>query len=213
MNTEVIFFDFDGVIVESLNIKRDAFARLFEDEGERIVKEVVDYHLAHEGVSRYEKFIYIYKEMLKRPLDEDTFRDLSRKFSDLVMEDVVLCPYVKGAREFLEQYSEKYKCFVLSATPKDEIREIVRRRKLNGFFQGVYGAPDEKTDMVRSIIKKEGIEPARAVYIGDAISDYRAAQENAARFIAKINDNGSIFAGIDCVKVKDLKNLKQILET
>ena len=60
MNLKAIFFDFDGVLVESVDIKTRAFSKLFEREGEDVVKKVIDYHIDNGGVSRYEKFRYIY---------------------------------------------------------------------------------------------------------------------------------------------------------
>ena len=53
---KAIIFDFDGVLVESLDIKTRAFAKLFGPEGPDMAKRVVDYHLQNGGVSRYEKF-------------------------------------------------------------------------------------------------------------------------------------------------------------
>ena len=57
---KAILFDFDGVLVESVDIKTKAFAKLFENEGPEIVNKVVEYHLANGGVSRFKKFDYIY---------------------------------------------------------------------------------------------------------------------------------------------------------
>ena len=62
---KAIIFDFDGVLVESVDIKTRAFARLFESEENDAVKEIVNYHLGHAGVSRFEKFKYIYNNILQ----------------------------------------------------------------------------------------------------------------------------------------------------
>ena len=51
-----IAFDFDGVLVESVDVKTKAYARLFEEYGEGVVSRVVDYHLTNGGVSRFVKF-------------------------------------------------------------------------------------------------------------------------------------------------------------
>ena len=50
-----IVFDFDGVLAESVDIKTRAFALLFRDEGEEVVRKVIDFHLKNGGVSRFEK--------------------------------------------------------------------------------------------------------------------------------------------------------------
>lgn len=208
---KVIFFDFDGVIVESVDIKTHAFAKLFEREGGDFVKRVVDYHLKNTGVSRYEKFRYIYQEILNRPLIENEFQILCDKFANLVVENVVKAPYVKGIIEFLENYASKYKCFVVSATPQKEIEEIIQRRNIQRFFKGIYGAPTKKSDAVKNILLSEEIESSKAVYIGDAMSDYTAAKNNNVRFVARINRNEAVFTHIDCLKITDLTNLTDVI--
>ena len=54
-NWQSIIFDFDGVIVESGDIKTNAFADLYQSYGDPIVKEVVRYHKLNGGLSRYKK--------------------------------------------------------------------------------------------------------------------------------------------------------------
>jgi HAD superfamily hydrolase (TIGR01549 family) len=209
---KAVIFDFDGVIVESVDIKTAAFAELFKKEGKRAVKKIVDYHLVNTGVSRYEKFRYIYKEILKRDLSEDEFDELCDKFASLVVTSVVRAPYVRGCDEFLEACSSTYKCFVVSATPQLEIEDIIRLRGMKKRFTAVYGSPREKTDAVKEIINAYHLLPEELLYVGDALSDYEAAAENHTRFIARINDNETIFSGIKCVKVQDLSTLKNEIE-
>ena len=78
-----IAFDFDGVLVESVDVKTRAYARLFEEYGEGVVSRVVDYHLTNGGVSRFVKFKTIYSEILNKPLSEKKFQFLSKKLNNL----------------------------------------------------------------------------------------------------------------------------------
>ena len=210
---KAIIFDFDGVIVESLDIKTNAFAKLFEHESEDVIKKVIDYHLKNAGVSRYEKIKYIYKEILNRPLADEVFQMLCDRFANLVVNSVVMAPYVKGAKEFLENYASRYKNFVISATPQKEIEDIIHKRNIKQFFKKIYGSPTKKIDAVKDILTKEDISSDGAVYIGDAISDYIAARDNSVNFIARININESIFINSNCLKIKDLMNLDSMIET
>ncbi len=205
---KAVIFDFDGVIVESVDIKTAAFAELFKNEGKEAVNKIVGYHLANTGVSRYEKFKYIYKEILKRDLSENEFKGLCDRFASLVVKSVVRAPYVRGSVEFLEAYSSIYKCFVVSATPQPEIEDIIRLRGIEKYFTAVYGAPRKKTKAVGEIIGDYHLLPKELLYVGDALSDYKAAAGNGAHFIARINDNESLFKGIKCIKVRDLSTLK-----
>jgi phosphoglycolate phosphatase-like HAD superfamily hydrolase len=204
---KAIIFDFDGVLVESVDIKTSAFARLFAPEGEDVAKRVVDYHLKHTGVSRFDKFRYIYSSILKRELTEGKFSELCDRFSRLVMDEVISAPYVKGGKEFLDSYCKAYKCFVASATPQKEIEEIIRQRGMLKYFESIYGSPKKKTDAVKDIIRAFGMSPEEVLYVGDAMSDYEAAASNHIHFIARMNGNEGIFSGIDCIKVEDLTGL------
>ena len=51
----VLFWDFDGVIKESVEVKGLAFARLFAPFGREFAARVRAHHEQHGGVSRYEK--------------------------------------------------------------------------------------------------------------------------------------------------------------
>ncbi len=207
-----VIFDFDGVIVESVDIKTNSFAKLFESEGEKAVKEIIDYHLLNSGVSRFEKFRYIYNNILKRELSDEIFTNLCNRFSELVTEEVIKAPFVKGAKEFLHSYKKAYAFFVSTATPQIEIEFIIRKRNIADYFRGIYGAPIEKSNIVERIIKDNNFLPQELVYIGDAISDYKAACANSVNFIARINNNEYIFdATSDCIKIKNLIGLNEII--
>ena len=56
------------------------------------------------------------------------------------------------------------------------------------------------------------IQSHPSVYVGDAMSDYIAAKDNSVNFVARINNNESIFKDIDCVKLKDLTGLASVIE-
>ena len=64
---DAIFFDFDGVILESVDIKGWAFGKLFESYPEH-VDEIVAFHFANGGMSRFDKFRYIYKNILNKKM-------------------------------------------------------------------------------------------------------------------------------------------------
>lgn len=211
---KAIIFDFDGVLAESVDIKTKAFARLFEREGERVIEEIVEYHIKNAGVSRFEKFGYIYKEILKIPLTDVDFRNLCNRFSLLVVDEVVNAPFVKGAREFLENYSSVYNCYIASATPREEMEKIVKRRQMSRYFKGIYGAPTKKTDVVKTILFTHDLKPDNVIYIGDAISDYEAAKENNVAFIARITHNNDLpFKTVNCTKIQDLQNLRITIDS
>ena len=210
---KAIIFDFDGVLVESVDVKTRAFARMFRDEGVDVVKKVVDYHLMNGGLSRIHKFKYYYEEILKCPLSEDKLNELCNTFSQLVIDEVINSPYVKGAREFLEKYHRAIDFYVASGTPEEELREIVRRRGMVEFFKDVFGSPRQKDEIARKIIEQNGYDLNEVVFIGDSITDLMGANGSGIRFIGRVSDSGDdTFAGKDVKAIKDLNDLEEIIQ-
>ena len=62
---KAIIFDFDGVIAESVDVKTEAFKELFKAYPDK-VKAIADFHIDNGGMSRFDKFRHIYKNILKK---------------------------------------------------------------------------------------------------------------------------------------------------
>ncbi len=182
---KAIVFDFDGVILESVNIKTKAFQRLFETHPEHL-GQIIRLHLENGGMSRFEKFEIIYRDFLKRPLTETESAQLGQQFSELVVEEVLRCPFVKGAEHFLTKYAKRYPLFVASGTPQSELEDIVNRRGLSHHFRGVYGSPRLKQEIIDMIVEENGWQPRDVMFIGDSINDQEAATQSGVRFIGRV---------------------------
>lgn len=207
---KAIIFDFDGVIIESFDIKTQAFRELFKKYHDQ-VDEIVEYHQQNGGVSRYKKFEHIYNNILKMPLDQSTLKELGQEFSDLVVEEIKKCPFVPGALEFIRERSKKSRLFIASGTPEEELRSIVEARGLSGYFRGIYGSPATKSEIIKQILKNEKLTPEDAVFIGDTITDYREAEKVKVPFIARINDlSNNPLLELHVPKIRDFYELSKI---
>lgn len=179
---KIIFWDFDGVIKESINIKSLAFENLFQSFGEEVVARVAAHHVQNGGMSRFEK-MPVYLEWAGEVATENKVAQYCQKFSDMVMQDVVNSSWVPGVREYILDNYRNHKYILVTATPHDEIIEITKLIKIFHCFSSIHGSPRSKS----SAIKKELIEhccsPSEALMIGDAKVDYDAALSNQVKFI------------------------------
>jgi beta-phosphoglucomutase-like phosphatase (HAD superfamily) len=180
---EAFFFDFDGVLADSLEVKTLAFARLFEPHGPEIVARVIDHHRNHGGVTRVEKFRHYYREFLQRPLSPEELADLCRRFARLVVDEVVDASEIPGAEAFLRSLPQELPCFVISAAPQEEVEEIVQRRGWAGYFRELRGAPASKRENLENLLRKYRFTPGRCLFFGDAESDYQAARTCGVNFL------------------------------
>jgi HAD superfamily hydrolase (TIGR01549 family) len=188
MRYQAVFFDFDGVILDTVDVKTDAFASMFHKYGPEVEQAVVDYHLAHGGVSRFEKFKYYYSELLKKPIVDEELNQLGRQFNKLVLEKVLAAPFIPGALETLKELQEKgVPSFVVSGTPDEEIKFIVQRRKLSDYFLEVHGSPRTKSEIVAELLQRYGYAAEECLFIGDAMTDYDTAVKSNVNFLGIVN--------------------------
>ncbi len=179
-----LVFDFDGVIADSVEIKTWAFAELYRDYGEEVVEEVVTYHLNNGGVSRFDKFLFYQTKLLSLPIDTKTMETLNRKFSSLVINGVIGSPEIPGVEEFLNNcYVANKLSFINSATPTDEIKEIVSKRGMSKYFNNIYGSPVSKVSNLKDIISSYNLSPNEMVFFGDSLADYEAAETIGCDFV------------------------------
>ncbi len=207
---DAIIFDFDGVLVESVDVKTKAFAKLYAEYGEEIVKKVVEYHLKNGGISRYIKFRFFHKNFLNIDLSKEEETKLSKRFSSLVVDAVVNADWVSGAKEFLETYYNKISLFVASGTPDKELKEIIEKRKMGHFFISTHGTPATKSEIINSIMVKHGYQKNRVLMVGDAMADYEGAKQSGVDFVGRINGKTNVFPE-STVKINNLRQLMHLL--
>lgn len=187
---KAVFFDFDGVILDSVNIKTEAFSDLFVDYGEDVQQKVVEYHLLHGGVSRYEKFKYYYNKLLEKEISSSELEELSEKFSELTMKKILATSFIDGAYETLEALKQHdLLTFIASGTPQDDLDVIVTKRGLRSFFHKVCGSPKTKEEIVGEICNDYSLSPQDCIFVGDALTDLNAASWHKMPFLGVVKDN------------------------
>ena len=200
---KLVIFDFDGVLVDSVNVKTKAFGLMYEEFGSNIVKKVHHHHIKNGGLSRFEKFKFYHKSFLNETLDEDQVQLMANKFSDLVVNKVVSSNWIPGAENFLQiLYKHNINCAIVSATPQNEIELIIEKRNMDKYFSDIYGSPDSKSNNLTKVLKKNSVTSDKVIFFGDALADWQAAIMTEIQFVGigesiksllLENDKSSIF--------------------
>jgi phosphoglycolate phosphatase-like HAD superfamily hydrolase len=208
---KAIVFDFDGVIVESAEIKTEAFRKLFAERPAE-AEQLVAYHLRNSGISRFVKFRHFFDEIAREPYTEEQVQELGRRFSELVLEDVMKAPLVAGTLEFLAHASPRYLLFIASGTPEEELTHIVQARGLAAYFTGIFGAPSTKVEIMAAIMKQYGLQKGDILFVGDGDSDRKAAQEAGAHFVLRSTRENGHLARLVTHRIDDLTQLNTTIE-
>lgn len=185
---EAVIFDFDGVLVDSAEIKLLAFAELYKKYGQDAYDTAITYCKQNAGIPRASKFTYLHKLICNKKLNELELVKLSRSFSKIVVEQIINIPLSNELIDSLSSISNQIPCFVASATPEDELKEIVFKKKLDNFFEEVLGSPRSKLENIISILKKYKLEAKKVLLVGDSIHDFNSARDAQICFLAYAAD-------------------------
>ena len=200
---KTIFWDFDGVIKDSEEVKSDAFAQLFSHFGVSVCDRIRRHHESNGGVSRYEK-IPLYLSWVGKEQSSSNIHLYSDKFSEIVKQAVIDSPWVPGAKEFLEKYYDRKIFILVTGTPQQEIEQIINALNIRHCFYRVYGTPSKKADSIKISIDEFNINPKESIMIGDSKSDCESAKTNKVPFMLRRTKlNRELQAQLSCQMFDD----------
>lgn len=174
-------FDCDGVLLDTNEMKTQAFYHAAKDYGDEKAHALAKYHTDHGGVSRYVKIDYFFSDILKAPKDEAEANTMLRKFANYIEENVAKCEPTKGCQNFLESLPENSKAYVISGTDQNELRTILKHKNLDQYFCGIYGSPRNKIEIIEQLKADGNIQPP-TIFVGDGKMDYEAASHHDLDF-------------------------------
>ena len=181
---KVIFWDFDGVIKESVAVKTKAYISVFRKYGSRITDRVRVHHEENGGQSRFEK-IPLYLSWVYEKVDQELVERYCDEFASLVVEAVIESEWVPGAREYLHQNCGQQRFVMITATPQGEIEVILKALGIDLFFDRVYGAPMSKSKAIKMVLDERFCSVHECLVIGDSGSDLEAAYVNGLDFLLR----------------------------
>lgn len=178
---ETYLFDCDGVILNSNSIKTEAFYETALPYGRDAALELVEYHVRNGGVSRYEKFDYFLRCILKNGAQSD-FDELVSKYASKVFEGLMKCEVSSGLTK-LKDITKGSAWMIVSGGDQEELGRVFKARRLDKLFElGIYGSPDSKSDILHREVDSGNIKRP-SIFFGDSKYDFKVSREIGLDFI------------------------------
>lgn len=200
---KVIFWDFDGVLMDSNAVRDLGFERVLADFPPEQVEQLLAFHRANGGLSRYVKFRYFFEEVRSEPIDEAGIMKWASKFS-LIMKSLLINPnlLITQTLDFVKQNQGRFTMYITSGSDQDELRFLCKSLQIDTLFSSIHGSPKPKKEWVADLIKKNGYELNQCVLIGDSINDWEAANYNNIKFCCY--NNSELEKKVNSIKLKSL---------
>ena len=186
MNTmqglSALFFDFDGVIMDSMPLKLQSYRYAFAPwklDGARLPQLQMKYA----GLSRQKSLGLMYQDLTGNPINNEQFDLALERYTDHDDRSRRKMRAVPGTMEFLQSLPGSTFTAIVTGTPQAVIDKTISVHRLTPYFDRVCGTPPEKKISLQHLLTEYAIESENSVMIGDAITDQLAAQYCNMRFV------------------------------
>lgn len=180
---KVLFWDFDGVLMDSMKVREIGFRNVLKDYPDEAVDELVKYHMQNGGLSRYLKFRYFYESVLQEKVEEKQIIYLANQFKkimlSLLIDEKLL---IKSTNIYVKENYKKQKMHITSGSDEEELHQICSGVGIHKYFKNIKGSPTTKIENVNNLIIENDYRNKDCILIGDSINDLDAAVANNIKF-------------------------------
>ena len=175
-----IIFDCDGVILNSNEIKTEAFRKILSEFDKSAVKELINYHQNNGGISRYIKLDYFLTNILpkysKAPLKKkDKLISLLKAYGKECRKSLLNSEVAEELAK-LKALTYNIPWIIVSGGDQKELRDIFKNKNLSKYFDGgIFGSPEKKIDIIKRQ-EKQGLINYPAIFLGDSKIDHLVAK-------------------------------------
>jgi HAD superfamily hydrolase (TIGR01549 family) len=176
----VIILDCDGVIFNSNLLKVEAFKKALNQYSPDIVEKFSTYFKNNFGTSRYHLAKIFIEEFLNQDFDEDLYQKILKDYGNSCILLYKESEYTYKFINFIQYYKNK-KFYIASGGDENELKEVFKEKKIDHYFENIFGSPRKKIDLVAEILLEN--KEKEIIMIGDAKTDFLASQANDIDFI------------------------------
>lgn len=163
---KIVFFDFDGVIV-------DSFSMCYE------ISNMIRPSTSDEYKSMYEGNIY---HALAQREGGRTDIDFFDEYIPRLAKHIPIA----GVARDIEELSKDHTLIIVSSTVSKIIEDFLIEHNLRGHFKEILGSDVERSKVkkVRNSLLSHGVEPKNALFVTDTLGDIKEAAECDVKSIA-----------------------------
>jgi phosphoglycolate phosphatase len=173
-NYDLVIWDWNGTLLDDTEMCYTIANEMRQERGMSLMEGVEEYR-------RYFTFPVVdYYRRMGYSFETEPFENISRQFVSMYAARYPTSSLQPCAKEALAAVLETgARQVLLSATGQDRLDEQVEFFQLNQYFERVIGNSNNlahgKADYAKEFLRESGVDPARALFVGDTDHDFEIA--------------------------------------
>jgi phosphoglycolate phosphatase-like HAD superfamily hydrolase len=178
-----ILWDFDGVILDSMEVRDFGFKEIFKEFEASNVETLLEYHRLNGGLSRYVKIRYFFESILNQSITDTEVLEYATRFSEIMRKELIDPKnLIEDSVHFIKRNHTNFNFHIVSGSDQVELGFLCKELGLADYFISIEGSPTPKNTLVKDLLEKYNYKLSETCLIGDSINDYQAAQANKISF-------------------------------
>jgi phosphoglycolate phosphatase-like HAD superfamily hydrolase len=192
-NIKAIFWDFDGVIMDSNAVRDRGFEEVLKTFPQTEVDALMTFHRDNGGLSRYVKFRYFFEDIRGETITDAEVNIWAEKFSEIMMK-LLINPHllIQETLDFIKANAHHYNMHIVSGSDQTELRQICKSLDIAKYFNSIHGSPTPKNDLVAALLQEHSYDLKTCILIGDSKNDYDASKVNGIQFMGYGNEKTKV---------------------
>jgi phosphoglycolate phosphatase-like HAD superfamily hydrolase len=188
INKTCILWDFDGVILDSMEVREDGFRKVLTLFPASQIEILLSFHRKNGGLSRYVKFEYFLEQIIGGEKNEEKVQQWAEEFSEIMRKSLTSKGrLIEEVISFIKRNKKLYHMHIVSGSDGNELRFLCDQLEITEYFKSIHGSPTPKIDLVRILMEEKGYKPEETCLIGDSINDFEASRLNDIQFFGYNN--------------------------
>ena len=152
-NINVVFWDFDGVILDSMSIRDKGFELIFNDFDRKDVEKLLNFHKQNGGLSRYVKIKFFFENILEKEITQDEINYYADRFSKIMLKELSNNELlIKDSVTFIKKNYKKFEFHIVSGSDQEELRILCNVLEIKKYFKTINGSPSAKNELIKNIL-------------------------------------------------------------
>ena len=183
-----ILWDFDGVILDSMEVREEGFRAVLSSFPASQIDELLSFHRKNGGLSRYVKFEYFMEKIIGGEKNDEKVQQWAEEFSEIMRISLTSKDrLIREVIDFIKKNKDVYHMHIVSGSDGEELRFLCDQLEISEYFESIHGSPTPKTELVRKLMEEKAYKPEETCLIGDSINDFEASRSNDIQFFGYNN--------------------------